>query len=257
MNKIIESIREYGVKKTVYRIYDYIKFNTNRKYHEILIFPLSSRKQVFKSIYKNNYWGSENSVSGPGSSILYTEKIRNSLPKLIDKYQINTIFDAPCGDFNWISKIIENHHIKYYGADIVEEIIVHNRSEFKIPNVTFIQMDITEDTFPADCDLWLCRDCLFHLSYKDIYKALKKYVDSGIPYILTTTHKGDYIVNKNILTGDFRSINLFTHPFSFPENCLARFDDYLPPESEREMCLWTHDQIKGILSDMRSNMSVK
>jgi SAM-dependent methyltransferase len=255
MNKLLKSFKDNGVKITLLKLISLIKFIIVRKYHEYLIFPLRSKKKVFKSIYKNNYWGSDNSVSGPGSTLQYTEKIRNNLPLLINEFKINSIFDAPCGDFNWMSKIIETHNIKYYGADIVDEIIFKNQNNFIFNNVKFNQIDITEDDFPRGYDLWLCRDCLFHLSYKDIFKALNKFLDSDIPYILTTSHKGIDINNHDILTGDFRLINLFTKPFSFPEKCISRFDDYLSPEQEREMCLWTRDQIKMIIKEMNNNIS--
>jgi hypothetical protein len=255
MNKLIKSFKDNGVKITILKVIFFLKFLIIRKYHEFFIFPLWSKKKVFKSIYKNNYWGSENSVSGPGSTLQYTEKIRNKLPLLISDFKINSIFDAPCGDFNWMSKIIEIHNIKYYGADIVDEIILKNQNDYIINNVIFKQIDITEDDFPRGYDLWLCRDCLFHLSYNDIFKALNKFLESDIPYILTTSHKGKDIINRDILTGDFRLINLFTKPFSFPENCIYRFDDYLSPEQEREMCLWTRDQIKIIIMEMKNNIS--
>lgn len=40
--------------------------------------------------------------------------------------------------------------------------------KFSSDGIAFIQMDITNDAFPKS-DLVLNQDCLFHLSYQDIY----------------------------------------------------------------------------------------
>ena len=47
-------------------------------------------------------------------------------------------------------------------------------------------------------------------------------------YLLTTTHKVDRdFKNSNIITGDFRIIDLFSEPFYFdPNNIKNRVDDY-------------------------------
>ena len=44
--------------------------------------------------------GVKTSKSGPGSDLSNTRKLEE-LPKIIKKYNINSIFDAPCGIF-WI-----------------------------------------------------------------------------------------------------------------------------------------------------------
>jgi hypothetical protein len=90
----------------------------------------------------------------------------------------------------------------------------------------------------------ICRDCLFHLSYADARRVLENFLASGIPYLLTTTHRNDgALVNRDIETGDFRMIDLFEAPFCLPKTPLARIDDWLTPDPEREMCLWSRDQV--------------
>jgi hypothetical protein len=54
------------------------------------------------------------------------------------------------------------------------------------PGLVFIHFDITRDPFPAS-DVWHCRDCLFHLSFLDIAKALTNFQASAIPYALLTS----------------------------------------------------------------------
>ena len=83
----------------------------------------------FLIIYKNNYWDNSETVSGPGSTLKNTVNLRKKLKKVIKNYNIKSIFDAPCGDCNWIEKIIKNSHIRYIGADIVNDIIIKNKKK--------------------------------------------------------------------------------------------------------------------------------
>ena len=122
----------------------------------------------FTKIYSNNYWGNKESVSGSGSTLEYTENIRNGLNKLINQYSITSIFDAPCGDFNWMKLLIKNNNnIQYIGGDIVKPLIESNIALYQSERVKFKHIDLTSDTYPY-ADLMFCRDCLFHLSYNDI-----------------------------------------------------------------------------------------
>jgi hypothetical protein len=90
----------------------------------------------------------------------------------------------------------------------------------------------------------ILRDCLFHLSYEDTKLVLKNFINSGIPFLLTTTHKNiSGFQNKNITTGSFREIDLFSIPYSFDSKPITRIDDWIYPDPEREMCLWSRDQI--------------
>jgi hypothetical protein len=64
-------------------------------------------------------------------------------------------------------------------------------------------------------DLLFCRDCLVHLSYGDIRKALENVRRSRIRYILTTTFPGNQ-ANTDIQTGDWRPLHFQLAPFRFP-----------------------------------------
>ena len=84
-----------------------------------------SIESTFSNIYLSNYWGSHESVSGKGSTLSQTYRIRESLPIILEKYRINSLLDIPCGDFNWLSQIDLNS-FQYIGGDIVYEIIKKN-----------------------------------------------------------------------------------------------------------------------------------
>jgi hypothetical protein len=205
------------------------------------------RRQVFDKIYEKNYWANEESVSGRGSEMNQTENIRRELPKIFERYNCLSVFDAPCGDYNWMLHVVEKTKIRYVGGDIVESLVRRNNEQHQNANASFITLDICKDELP-DADIMICRDCLFHLSYSDIEAFINNFVASNIPLLLVTSHKNTdgYFRNKNIRTGDFRLFDLFSQPFNFPDDVLYRFDDYKAPEPAREMCLFSRDQIAAL-----------
>ena len=76
-------------------------------------------------------------------------------------------------------KNLDFSHINYIGGDIVVDLINKNKTNFgENPNVHFQVIDITETDLPK-VDLIICRDCLVHLSYKDIKKAISKIKQSN------------------------------------------------------------------------------
>lgn len=184
----------------------------NRSDHS-LINDASDCKDVFSKIYDSNFWGSDESKSGPGSQIGSTEKIRKSLPKLFKKYGIKSVLDAPCGDYNWM-KSVDKTGIKYIGGDIVDKIIRTNNKNYKDENTSFRVMDITSNKIPQ-VDLIICRDCLQHLSHKNVKKALKNFKDSGSKYLLVTNYPWT-LDNYDIKNGDFNPLNLLEKPFELP-----------------------------------------
>lgn len=196
-------------------------------------------KEIFEYHYKYRSWmdgGNLESVSGSGSTIEYTRYFREGLEKIIRKYEFKSLFDAPCGDFNWMKLVIEDLNVSYIGGDIVEELINVNRGKFRNQNIEFIVFDITSNDFPK-ADLWLCRDCLFHLSYQNIFRALKMFMASEVNYCLITTQLNENI-NEDIKDGDFRRLNLMLSPFSFPQP-RALLRDFPDGHDERYVGLWS------------------
>jgi hypothetical protein len=213
------------------------------------VLQLPSAEDRFTWIYRNNFWGSDESVSGTGSTLRYTENLRKELPKVFRELSIRRIFDAPCGDFNWMSHLLKEVDVEYIGGDIVAPLIEHHRSEYARSDVSFVHIDLTKDSFP-NADLMICRDCLFHLSYEDTFQVLGGFLQSNIPYLLTSTHRseGEQFQNHDIKTGDFRLIDLYAAPYCFPLDPLFVIDDWLPPDPERHMCLWTREQVARVVA---------
>ena len=200
-------------------------------------FARHSHRTVFSRIYSERYWGDDESVSGIGSRMAFTETIRHELPRLIEQYRVGRLFDAPCGDLNWIRPVLEQTKVDYVGGDIVPEVVELARRNSPSESYEFTVFDITGDRFPT-ADLWLCRDVLFHLSFDNIWKALANFARSDVGLMLVTTHTAANIVNRDIWNGDFRLIDLFKPPFSLPRSIvLDRFPDYAEPQPERDMIL--------------------
>jgi SAM-dependent methyltransferase len=209
-----------------------------------------SLEDRFTALYKGRYWGGDKqneSFSGPGSTLEYTQVLRRELPKLFDQFAIRRVFDAPCGDFKWMKHVVhECPGVEYIGADIVTRMIKANNAQHANERIRFFHADLTQSEFPK-ADLMICRDCLFHLSYQDIKLVLNNFVASGIPFLLTSTHLGA-VANRDICSGDFRLMDLFSTPFNFSKDVLYRIEDWVPPFPPREMCLWSRDQVLSALS---------
>ena len=248
INKFFKSINNIGLQKTILLTIKYPFVLFKRNINEKKIFKFRKSIDIFTSIYNLNYWGSNESVSGFGSTLVSTSNLRSNLPLLLNKFSIYSIFDAPCGDFNWMHVFLTDSKINYIGGDIVKELIHSNNLKYSQLGYKFINIDLTHDVYPV-VDLFLCRDCLFHLSFTDIFLLLNKYIESSIPYFLTTTHiNNDSFNNSDILTGGFRRIDLFRPPFTFAIDPLFSIDDGSPPDPLRKMCLWTREQVIAAVS---------
>ena len=213
---------------------------------------VNSLQDRFTLIYKRNAWGSKESVSGSGSTLAMTKPIRSLLPLILEKFEIKTLLDIPCGDFNWM-KLVNLNGILYLGGDIVEPLVADLNRNFSSEFISFRQIDITTDPLPKS-DLVLNRDCLFHLSYRDIKLTLSNFLNSGSKYFLSTSHEnGGTFINTNIRSGGFRQIDLFDSPFCFPTNFHFQIPELgegsLPP---RKLYLWDRDQVSIAYKNLES-----
>lgn len=201
----------------------------------------------FTSVYKWNTWGSEESRSGSGSTLDSTTKIRKELPHLFDRYGVQTVFDGACGDFNWMRHVLAGTDVNYTGGDIVKPLI-RKLSKFESPKIKFIHFDLVQQV-PPQADLMILRDVLFHLSFADTKMVLENYLASGTPLLLTTTYDSTSTVfeNRDIQTGYFRLIDLFSRPYSFSRAPLETLEDWSAPDPRRYLCLWERPSIDAAL----------
>ena len=192
----------------------------------------STAEERFRHIYESNHWDEAESVSGPGSTMEETEPIRSELPALLGELGATSLLDLPCGDFHWMQHT-NLAGIDYIGGDLVGELIERNQEQYKRNGVSFRKLDLVHDKLPQ-VDAVLCRDCLVHLSFADAHAALANVARSGAKWLLTTSFSS-IKRNDDIVTGQWRPLNLMLPPFNLPksakriaENCTeTEFTDKL------------------------------
>lgn len=194
-------------------------------------------EMIFDAIYRHDGWGDGQSLSGTGSNVEQTINIRAMLPQLFQRRHISIILDIPCGDFNWMQHV-DLSGVEYRGADIVKPIIASNKMRYGRENISFFPADITRDRLPQ-VDLILCRDCFVHLSNEQVFGAVRSIIESNSTFLLTTTFPGKS--NADIVTGDWRPINLQGEPFLFPspiELINEGYHDASSGVSDKSLALW-------------------
>jgi SAM-dependent methyltransferase len=170
--------------------------------------------EAFRHAYRTNLWAGPESRSGPGSGLDQTSALRTALPALLRRRQIRSLLDLPCGDWRWMATV-DLTGIEYTGGDLLEELVDQCRRISAGRGRRFVRLDLTASPLPP-ADLLLCRDCLVHLSVEDIRRALANIRRSEITWLLTTTFPAQ-TANRDIVTGDWRPLNLQLPPFGFPE----------------------------------------
>ncbi|WP_299322874.1 class I SAM-dependent methyltransferase [Parasphingopyxis sp.] len=200
---------------------------------------------VFADIFARGGWKSENneSASGPGSTLAFTENLRAKLPGVLRDLHVDTLLDAPCGDLNWLSEI-DLGEIRYIGMDIVPELIAQNQARFGDESRSFAVADITRDPLPS-ADLILVRDFFIHMPFDSIWAFFRNFATSDIEWALLSSYPNDEN-NEQKLNGRSRPLNLQVAPFSLPEPART-IDDYVPGRWQRYIGLWSRAQIREAL----------
>lgn len=204
-------------------------------------------EDLFTDYYQNSTWsgGGEETRSGSGSTLKKTAVLRDELPGFLEKHRIKTLFDAPCGDFNWFQHV-ELSGVRYTGGDIVREMVAANQKSFGGDSVSFIHFDIVKDDAPQ-VDLWFCREVLLHFSYELIFSFFENFVRSGVPCLLVSTHH-EFPENIDIPTGTGRPLNLEIAPFNLPAP-IDFVDDDIKGRRPMRMGLWSREMIMEALGN--------
>jgi hypothetical protein len=201
------------------------------------------RQRAFDNIFRNAGWGSRESVSGVGSEAANAKKYVSELAYCLRDLGAHSIFDAPCGDLNWILPAVAG--LDYTGGDISPALIESLRP--KHPGLALRVFDICEDEFPR-ADVWHCRDCLFHLPLADVKRSLINFIRSDIPYALLTTHRSRLLHrNLDIPVGGWRYLDLEQPPFSLPRPKAYLRDFRFGRDFPRFVGLWTRQQVSEAL----------
>ena len=133
-------------------------------------------KDAMEQVYEKKLWGGNTSdfYSGEGSHLpeIVTPYITVVSGFLQSFENPLTVCDLGCGDFN-IGKNLVSLTKKYLAVDIVQDLILHNKTNYKKENLEFLCLDIALENLPsADCAF--LRQVLQHLSNKEVYEIVKK-----------------------------------------------------------------------------------
>lgn len=193
---------------------------------------------VFRQHFQRQSWGGEETLSGSGSTLVATRALRPALLESLQEYGIHTLLDIPCGDGNWISRARLDEHLDLYiGADIIQELVDLNAARWQGKSkCKFLRLDLTRDSLPR-VDLVLCRDGLVHLSNALAIRALKNIKVTGSRYLLATTFPG-FPANADIVSGDWRPMNLERPPFSLPLPIKFILERKVPGYGDKGLGLW-------------------
>jgi hypothetical protein len=193
----------------------------------------------FERIVNTNLWGAATSVSGLGSETAATAAIRQTLPALLRRLTARSLLDAPCGDASWITDCVRG--LDYIGVDIVQSLITVNAERAARGEIAgrFVLADVTRDRLPP-ADVILCRDCLVHLSFENVRRAMTQFRASGAKWLLTTTFP-EWEANSDCEDGDWRALNLQRPPFGWPppaELINERCDEGDGGWRDKSLALW-------------------
>ena len=226
-----------------------------------------SNSEIFSRIYRNREWngdGLATSLSGPGSTVSASKFYVDQVLSFIKEKDITTVVDVGHGDWlMWPSDCFKN--ISYTGFDVADEISEICTDKFGTENIKFINKDATLIKLPHS-ELILIKDVLGHLTVEDIQLILSK--ASKFRYVIICEgfkkiqpHDWPIIIrrilqlrrrvklmmtrenpfrwfpifdfhiasnNKNIVTGEHRTIDLRKSPFDLDKSGLKmiRYIDY-------------------------------
>ena len=191
-------------------------------------------ESIFTATYDNNLWNGSESKSGPGSNLNNNLKLLKILEEFVIDNNIKTILDLGCGDFNWMKHFNFDLIDSYLGIDIVNNIIDHNCNTYGTDKIKFEHRNIVDYEL-SSFDLILSKDVLVHLSYNDSLSILTNIKQSNSKFFISTSFDG--FINYDIITGQWRPINLVLDPFNFSEPL------YYYPNVEDKKEGWTN---KGV-----------
>jgi len=230
MKRLLRSLKKYPA------LYEFLRYDIYARIRSI------TREQLFLKIYEDNYWDGVSSISGPGSSLESTHAVRKALPNLLAKLGACSILDIPCGDFQWMKDVPLGVE-QYIGADIVLPLIQNNREVFG-ERGEFFHLDLLRDRLPS-ADIIFCRDCLVHLSFREIRLALQNIKIASPKHFITTTfpyHKE----NADTVTPYWRALNMQLSPFNFPQpiHLIQDFSDAQVNDQGKYLGVWYTDDLR-------------
>jgi len=211
-----------------------------------------------QTVFAGKSWAGDGRAprSGRGSSLEKTARLRAALPGIFARYGVTRFVDAPCGDWTWMPET-DISGVEYLGADIVPELVAANAAAHSRDGVRFEVLDITSSPLPPS-DLFMCRDCLFHLKFWLRWAFFENFAASDGKYLMTTV---DHVHRNRRLrrNGDFYRFDPRLAPFNLPEplELVPENHETIPPDHAadparskkyRSMGIWSIDQIRAAVA---------
>ena len=190
---------------------------------------------IFSQIYANGAWvmrENQDSLSGVGSTQVATRELSAQLSDFLREVSCRRLVDIGCGDFNWMHTVAGD--FDYLGIDVVPTVIEQNTSRYASARRSFRCGDAANEPIETG-DVAICREVLFHLSFKDGLKLLRNIRSAGFRYVLFTTDNSVWF-NSDIRSGDFRRVNLLKPPYSLPVPLRELADDKV--SKGRALAVW-------------------
>jgi len=175
---------------------------------------MADLEKIFTEVFQKKKWATGESVSGQGSTLKATTSYRKGLLMLLKKYNIQSVVDCACGDWNWM-KEIQGDLPNYLGIDIVKDLIEQNKEKYETETVKFLHGNMFEiDQLIDQTDLLIVRHVLEHHKTNDALLFLEK-VKKIAKYALITSNNHETVTKDLNSVGHLaRGINLELPPFS-------------------------------------------
>ena len=103
--------------------------------------------EAAKSFVEKKRRQGKESLSGPGSHLCNVQETIDLIQEAISEYNIKSILDLGCGDWNWF-KEIDLKGSTYTGWDADELMIQSNIDNFGTPEINFCVKDIVLEEYP-------------------------------------------------------------------------------------------------------------
>ena len=176
--------------------------------------------KYFETVYAENLWENEESVSGEGSTLKCSAMYLSFLKQFVTNNDIKNILDLGCGDFN-LMKHFNYEDIKYVGVDLVNELIEKNNINYGTHNIKFLNHMIHNYEFEEKYDLIICKDVLQHWSIKNVISFLKLIKNYKYCLLINDFKNDKYkapigfkIFNADIIDGWYTTIDLSIEPYN-------------------------------------------
>lgn len=170
----------------------------------------------FTDTYLNFKWrhGNNESKSGLGSTIDFTNGYRKNLLNILGEYKIKNILDCSCGDWNWM-KTISNNFYDYTGLDIVKDIVEVNNLSFGNDRIRFIHDDMFNylSNTKEHYDLIISRHTFEHLPTEYVLKTMSEIKNKSNYFLFSGQNNLVENIDINFDGCSSRNINLSLEPY--------------------------------------------